>query len=314
MSAKKMLPPGAYPPLATFFHDNGDLDLDTFRKHVSFMCGIGLGGLVINGGSGEAVHLSDEERQTLIQTAKEIANEKDPGLTIIAGTGAHGTRNAIQLAKDAATAGADFVLVTAPAYYVGAMTKAALINHYTTLADSSPVPVIIYNFPAVAGGIDMDGETIAELALHSNIAGVKGTEGNIGKVGLLSGKVDLTQFTLVAGSADFYLASLMLGSTAVIPGLGNITPRAIVELENLFKAGKMQEAVALQRQMVEWDNAANRWHGIAGLKAGMRGTLGYGGIPRLPILPLGANESKRVVDALRPGWELEQKLRAEGEK
>lgn len=92
MSQKKMLPPGVYPPLATFFHDNGDLDLETFRKHVSFMCGVGLGGLVINGGSGEettarfcntdlidqgeAVHLSDEERKILLRTAKEIVNEQ----------------------------------------------------------------------------------------------------------------------------------------------------------------------------------------------------------------------------------------------
>jgi len=263
---------------------------------------------------GEAVHLSDEERKILLRTAKEITNQQDPGLTIVAGTGAHGTRNAIQLSRDAAEAGADFVLCTAPAYYVGAMSKAALINHYTCLADGSPVPVIIYNFPAVSGGIDLDGDTILQLSKHQNIAGVKGTEGNIGKVGLLSGKVDLTQFTLVAGSADFYLASLMLGSTAIIPGLGNITPRAIVELERLYKAGKMEEAVALQRPMVEWDNAANRWHGIAGLKAGLQGTVGYGGKPRLPILPLGVDEAKKVVDALQPGYELEKKLRAGDKK
>jgi len=298
-----------YPPLAAFFDDNGDLDVDTFKRHVAFMCGIGLGGLVINGGSGEAVHLSDEERKALIRAAKEVTNAQDPGLTIIAGTGAHGTRNAIQLSKDAAAAGADFVLAVPPAYYIGAMTKAALVNHYTTLATASPVPIIIYNFPAVSGGIDMDGETILELSAHSNIVAVKGTEGNIGKVGLLSGKLDLKQFTLIAGSADFYLASLILGSTAIIPGLGNITPRVIVELELLFKAGKMEEAVALQRQMVEWDNAANRWFGIAGLKAGMQATLGYGGKPRLPLLAVGEVEARRVAAALAPGYQLEQKLR-----
>jgi len=309
--SRKILPPGVYPPLAAFFHDNGDLDLETYKKHLSFVCGVGLGGLVINGGAGEAVHLSDEERKTLIRAAKEVVNEQDPGLTIIAGTGAHGTRNAIQLCHDAAEAGADFVLAVPPAYYIGSMSKAALINHYTALADASPVPVIIYNYPAVSGGIDMDGDLILQLSKHQNIAGVKGTEGNIGKVGFLSGRVDLKTFTLIAGSADFYLASMMLGSTAVIPGLGNITPRVVVELERLYKAGNMQAAVDLQRDIVEWDNAANRWYGIAGLKSAMRGTLGYGGKPRLPVLPLSEDDSKRVVDAVRKGYELEKKLRSE---
>lgn len=91
----------------------------------------------------------------------------------MAGTGAHGTRNAIQLSREASEAGADFVLAVPPAYYIGAMSKAAIINHFSTLADSSPVPVIIYNFPAVSGGIDLDGETLLQLSKHSNIAGVK---------------------------------------------------------------------------------------------------------------------------------------------
>lgn len=76
----------------------------------------------------------------------------------------------------------------------------------------------------------------------------------------------------------------------------------------------MEEAVALQRVMVEWDDAANRWHGVPGLKAGMQGTLGYGGRPRLPLLPLGPEESKRIVDALSSGYELEKKLRAQDQQ
>lgn len=106
----------------------------------------------------------------------------NPG-AIIAGTvGAQSTREAILLSKDAAEAGAEFTLVLPPSYYPAWMTPAAIQSFYEDVANASPIPLIIYSYPGVCSGIDMDSDLICKLASHPNIAGVKHTDHNVGKM------------------------------------------------------------------------------------------------------------------------------------
>lgn len=302
---------GVYVPIPTFFKDNEDLDLETLEKHLSFLSNTGVAGIIFMGSTGEAIHLSDEERITLIETGKKFLSKSDPSIKIIAGAGAPSARGTIKLCKDAAKAGADYVMVLPPSYYLNRVNKASITAFFNRVGDESPLPVIIYNYPGVCQGVDVDVATLTELSHHPNIAGVKGTDGNIGKVGYLSEHTSADEFTLLAGSCDFLLPALTVGAVGCVPGLGNISPRAIVKLQQLWDQGKLEEASALQKKLVKPDDALNRWYGLSGLKGGMDEVLGYGGPLRNPLQRLNKKESQHVAEGLQPAWKIEQELQKE---
>ncbi|CAO3689074.1 unnamed protein product [Umbelopsis vinacea] len=302
---------GIYVPIPTFFKDNEDLDLETLEKHLTFLSHTGVTGIVFMGSTGEAIHLSDDERIAMIETGKSILSQTDPSVKIIAGTGAPSARGTIKLCKDAAKAGADFVLVLPPSYYRNRINNESLTAFFNRVGDESPLPVIIYNFPNVCQGVDIDVATLTELSRHPNIVGVKGTDGNIGKVGYLAEHTNASEFSLLAGSAEFILPALTVGAVGGVVGLGNIAPTAIVKLQSLYDQGKHEEASALQKKLVKSDNASNRWFGVSGLKGGMDELLGYGGPLRNPLQRVSKNEAQHVAEGLQAAWEIEQQLRIE---
>lgn len=176
-STPRLLPQGIYTPLPTFFKPNEDLDLAALAQHVTFTASAGTFP-VVAGSAGEAPHLTPAERIDLIKTTrKTLDTTVVDGWTIpiVAGVGAPSTRETIALAKDAAAAGADFVMVIPPGYYAGALKGGgALVEYFVDVAEASPVPVVLYNFPAVSGGIDLDSDLIVEVVKRSsNVAGVK---------------------------------------------------------------------------------------------------------------------------------------------
>ena len=194
---------GVFVPIPSFFKpETEDLDLEALEKHVKYMCNTGIAGIIFMGSTGEAVHLSDEERITSITKGREFIQKYDPSVKVLAGCGTQSARGTIKLAKDAAQAGAEYVLVLPPSYYKPSMTSDALYEFFKRVADESPVPVVIYNYPGVTQGVDVDVETIVKLAKHPNIVGIKGTDGNIGKVGYVAhritpeGKITIITFYL----------------------------------------------------------------------------------------------------------------------
>jgi dihydrodipicolinate synthase/N-acetylneuraminate lyase len=302
---------GIYVPIPTFFKDNEDLDLETLEKHLTFLSNTGLAGIIFMGSTGEAIHLTDEERIAMIETGKKVLSKTDPSLKIIAGAGAPSARGTIKLCKDAAQAGADYVMVLPPSYYLNRINHESLTAFFNKVGDESPIPVIIYNYPGVCQGVDIKVDLLSELSRHPNIVGVKGTDGNIGKVGYLAEHTNASEFTLLAGSCDFHLPALTVGAVGCVPGLGNIAPSAIVKVQQLFEEGKLQEASTLQKKLVKPDDALNRWYGLSGLKGGMDEVLGYGGPLRNPLQRLSKKESQIVAEGLQPAWEVEQQLRRE---
>src|SRR5690349_6393710 len=133
----------------------------------------GIAGYVLMGSNGEAVHLTDDERAHLIETAKEVVGNGGHGVPIVVGCGAQSTRATISSCLQAAHYGADVALVLPPSYYPGQMNNQALLTHYRAVADQSSIPVLLYNMPASAAGIDLDASTISLLAEHPNIIGLK---------------------------------------------------------------------------------------------------------------------------------------------
>ncbi|CAO3614154.1 unnamed protein product [Cunninghamella blakesleeana] len=256
---------------------------------------------------GEAVHLTEEERIQVIKIGKTLIEKYDPSIQIIAGTGAQSARATIKLTQDAAQAGATCALILPPSFYKGNMDQLSIIDFFTKVADQSPIPIIIYNYPGVTQGLDIDVETLTELSKHKNIIGVKGTEGNIGKVGYLA---EYTKdFALIAGSADFFLPALIVGASGVIAGLANFLPRSCVELLRLYQQEDYKAAANLQRQLVLPDNAVCRWYGVPGVKAALDHFVGYGGPSRSPLRSITQEQKKKLVDTISSSYQLEQSLK-----
>jgi len=170
---------GIYPPIPTFFDTHDELDIATYQRHIARLAGGGIRGYVVMGSNGEAVHLNSDERATVIEVARQAAGDE---ALIVAGCGEQSTRATIRNCEQAARSGADVALVLPPFYYKNRMGSQALLAHYRDVADSSPLPLVIYNMPANTAGIDLDAATICALAGHSNIIGVKDSAANMAKL------------------------------------------------------------------------------------------------------------------------------------
>lgn len=281
---------GIYPPLPTFFTEDELLDLATLREHVRRLRARGIRNVVALGSNGEAVHLDDDERRAVIAATREAIGAD---AQLLAGAGALSTRATIALCRLAADCGADAALILPPYHYRAQMTGLALRGHYLAVADASPLPVVIYNMPANAAGVDLDAETISALSSHPNVLGAKDSSGNIAKLAeIVAGARE--GFGVLAGSAGFLLPALAVGATGGIAALANIAPRECIELQRLFEAGELVAARILQARLVPVNTAVTSGYGVAGLKAALQFVAHYGGDPRRPLPPLGDDARVRL--------------------
>lgn len=281
---------GIYPPVPTFFAEDESLDLATQREHYTRLRDHGISNVVVLGSNGEAVHVDDVERRTLISLARETLGSE---AQVLAGTGAQSTRMTIALCHLAAEAGADVALVLPPHHYRSQMTGMALRAHYLAVADASPLPVLLYNMPANAAGVDLDAETIITLSTHPNIIGLKDSSGNVAKLAeVVAGARE--GFAVLAGSAGFLLPALVVGARGAIAALANIAPVECLQLIELYQSEKLDEARTLQARLIPVNTAVTSGYGIAGLKAALQFVAHYGGVPRRPLPPLGESERVRL--------------------
>ena len=171
-------PPGIYTPLVTFFNPDESLDIPSIEAHALRIARGKVAGLVLQGSNGEAVHLDNSERSTIIRTVRSVLDKNGlQHITLIAGVGAPSKIMTLKLANEAKQAGASFILVLPPSYWATAMTPQVLTKYFKQVADQSPLPLLIYNFPAVSNGINIGSDTLIELAQHPNIVGCKLTDG-----------------------------------------------------------------------------------------------------------------------------------------
>ncbi|KAH6879910.1 hypothetical protein B0T10DRAFT_412712, partial [Thelonectria olida] len=225
-------------------------------------------------------HLLHSERQEVIATASSILKESGiPGAVIIAGCGAQSTRESIQLCQEAKQSGADYALVLAPSYWSDwSMPKPVISKFFDDVANASPIPTLLYNFPAVTSGIDLDSDMIAEVsASNSNIGGCKFTCGNLGKLHRVAHDPRITKpFAAFAGKSDFFLHGLVAGSNGAIAAAANLAPPVHVHLLKLYDDGKIKVAQELQTRLIQADWVLVQL-GVAGLKAALDSYYGYGG-------------------------------------
>src|SRR3954454_6717618 len=173
-----MLLHGVLPPITTPFYPDGNVYYKKLEHNVERYSRTPVAGLVVLGSTGEAIMLSDQERQDVLKVARDTAA---PNKVLIAGTGIESAMETLRLTEYAAELGYDIAMVRTPHYYKKQMASANLLAFYRTVADRSPLPVIIYNFPQ-ATGYDMPAEVVIELAEHPNLIGIKESSGDVEKV------------------------------------------------------------------------------------------------------------------------------------
>src|SRR5216684_7064867 len=173
-----MLLHGIFPPITTPFYPEGGVYFKKLEHNVERYSKTPVAGIVVLGSTGEAIMLSDEERHQVLKTARDAtANQK----VLVAGTGVESAVETLKLTDYAATLGYDIAMVRTPHYYKGQMKPANMLAFYRMVADRSPLPVIIYNFPQ-ATGYDIPAELVIELAEHPNLIGIKESSGDVEKV------------------------------------------------------------------------------------------------------------------------------------
>lgn len=272
---------GILPPICTHFRNDGSLDLDALRSNIERYNRSPLLGYVVTGSTGEAVMLSEADKLTVWQTAAKAAS---PGKLLIAGTAAQSTAETLSLARSAAQTGFHAVLVLTPSFFRAQMQKPELqLAFFRAIADASPVPVILYNFPQVTG-IDLDAETLAQAADHANVAAVKESSAEMAKIEALRKALPTGKPLLVGASAKFD-ECLALGADGGILAIANALPNSACRIFESFRAGNLDAASATQDTIREAAGTAPKF-GIQGLKYAMAVRGLHGGPCRHPLPPV----------------------------
>ncbi|NXJ83548.1 HOGA1 protein, partial [Trogon melanurus] len=290
---------GIFPPLTTPFSPTQEVDYAQLEGNLRRYTSIPFRGLVVMGSNGEYPYLEPSERLDVVSCVRR-ALPRDR--LLLAGSGCESTQATIKLTVGMAEAGADVALVVTPCYYRGSMTNAALVQHYTEVADASPIPVVLYSIPANTG-LDLPLEAVLTLAQHPNIVGIKDSGGDITRMGLMVHKTQQEDFQVLAGSAGFLLASYALGASGGVCALANILGSPLCQLDGLCREGRWQEARDLQHRLIEPNTAVTRRFGIPGLKKAMEWFGYYGGPCRAPLAPLSLSQVEELRSTFSTnGW------------
>src|SRR5207249_5835506 len=194
----------------------------------------------------------------------------------IAGTGSHATLHTIQQTKRAAEIGADAAIVITPYYFTKAFARPeAQVRHYLAVADASPIPVMLYNFP-LNTGINLEPDTVARIAEHPNVCGIKDSSGNIPQAAHIIHLTPKT-FHVLVGSAAALLPALPIGASGGVLALGAIAGRELCEVYGFARDGRWEEAKAIAARMMLADRGVAGRFGIGGLKAALCLQGFYGG-------------------------------------
>ncbi|MBI4587529.1 MAG: dihydrodipicolinate synthase family protein [Candidatus Rokubacteria bacterium] len=269
---------GVFIPVPTPFR-GAELAVERLRANLVRWNETALAGYVVLGSTGEFPLLTESEKDRVLVAARAgIPREK----FFIAGTGTESTEGTIRQTRRAAEIGADVAIVITPHYYKKALSQgAAQIRHYRAVAEASPIPVMIYNFPQNTG-INLEPETVARIAEHPNVCGIKDSSGNIPQAAQIIRHTPKSFHVLVGASAAL-LPSLTLGSSGGILALAVIAAREHCEIYTLARQGRWDEARELAHRMLPVDGGVHGRYGIGGLKAALDLLGFYGGPCRAPL-------------------------------
>jgi len=289
----KLVLDGILVPHVTPFTRGGELDIKALRTCVRFWLESGVSGLVPCGSNGEAPYLSRQERRKVIKTVVDEVNGK---VSVVAGTGSMSTKETITLTKDAKDLGVDAALIVTPFYFK--LTNREMHEHYRTILETVDLPIVIYNVPKFTG-FSLEPSSIYELASEDEkVIGVKDSSGGMGTITEILRLVG-DKISVLAGTADIALPTLLLGGRGAVIAVANVFPRLCNNLYEAFRNGKYEEASKLQRR-VSFANEVlvKSYNQLSAIKEALRLQGLPSGYPRKPALPLEIEEMKAVQNLL----------------
>ncbi|OAL54707.1 dihydrodipicolinate synthetase family protein-like protein [Pyrenochaeta sp. DS3sAY3a] len=307
--------PGVWCPSVTFFDSTtSHLDIAAQKQYFSYLSKSGLAGLVVLGSNQEAFLLTREERIALIKAAREAVG---PDYPLMVGVSSFSVPQVLENIQDAIKAGANYGLLLPAAYYGPQTTKEVVKGFYNEVAQKSDLPLVIYNFPGISNGVDLDSVTIAELAKSNpgKIVGVKLTCGSVAKITRLCAELPSETFSVYAGQADWLIAGLAVGAVGCVSAFSNVFPKTLSKIYDLYVSGNTKEALELHRKAALAESPVKA--GIAAVKhAVSQYTAKAAGIenpeeklnPRRPYLPVGAAVQTNIKSAMDELWEIEKSI------
>jgi 4-hydroxy-2-oxoglutarate aldolase len=284
---------GVFAALTTPFAADDSVAIAHLKQNIQRYNATGLAGYAVQGSTGESVLLSRAEWDSVLVAAKEAAS---PQKKLLAGTGVESTAETISRTKRAAELGYHAALVKTPYYYKPVYRPEVFIAHYRRVADASPIPVLLYSVPQFTG-ISLEAPEVAVLAQHPNIVGIKESSGHVQRVGEMIAAAPAS-FQVLTGGAGVLLPSLTVGAKGAILALASALPEKCAELYELTRRGQLETARELQKKLLRASKLIVSEFGIAGVKFVMDQRGYYGGLPRLPLLPLSDVAKKRVLEFL----------------
>lgn len=238
-----MLIEGIVTAMVTPMNQDQKLDFEATKKHIDFLINKGVHGLFILGTNGEFHVLSYEEK---VEFAKFVIDHVASRIPVYVGAGECGTQETIRLAQAFESLGADAISVITP--YLVKINQAELVQHYTMIAKSVNIPIILYNIPANTG-INIEASTLSALMNIENIKGIKDSSGNIDTIKSYLEVIKDKDFSLLIGSDSKILEGLKLGAKGAVASTSNVIPEHIVSLYNAYKSGTIENAEKLQKDV-----------------------------------------------------------------
>ncbi len=282
---------GSLVALITPMRADGTVDEAAFAEFVEWQIGQGTQGLVPVGTTGESPTLSHHEHRRVVEITIEVARKRVP---VIAGAGSNSTAEAIELARHAKDAGADATLVVTP--YYNRPTQEGMLRHFTAIADAVDLPLVIYNIPP-RSVVDMSVETMAALAKHRNIVGVKDATANLARP-LQTTRACGPDFIQLSGEDHTALAFRASGGHGCISVTANVAPAQCAAMHAAWDQGRLADAMAIQQRLLPLHDAmfAESSPGPVKFAASL---LGHGTEHcRLPLAPIADSSRARVRTAL----------------
>src|SRR5438132_8775587 len=282
---------GIIPPVATPMQANEDLDLPRLEWFLDRLIAGGVHGIFVLGTNSEFYALDENEKQQVIATTVAHVRQRVP---VYAGTGAETTREAVRLTKMAEREGVNGVSVITP-YFVNP-SQQEIYDHYRRVAETTSLPVVLYNNPGTCGGVKIDVDTVARLAEIPNILAIKDSSGDLQNT-IEYVRVVPDRFAVLQGRDTLIYPALMFGARGSVPATANIAPALVVDIYDAFQRGDVVAAKAAQLRLNPLRLALNLGTAPGGVKAALA-LLGEAiGPSRAPVaaLPLEKQQRMRAV-------------------
>lgn len=285
---------GMFVPHITPFTRDGELDVEGLRECVRFWVKGGVSGLVPCGSNGEAPYLTREERMKVIETVVEEVKGRVP---VVAGTGSMSTQETIMFTRDAKNLDVDAALVVTPFYFK--LANREIYEHYRTVLEAVDLPIILYNVPKFTG-FSLEPVVVSQLvSKYEGVVGVKDSSGSIGTITEIIRLVG-DKISVLAGTADVALSTLLLGGKGAIIAVANAFPKLCSSLYEAFRRGNYDEASRLQRQVSFLNDVLIKKHNqLSAIKEALKLQGLPAGYPRKPALPLENAERKDIENVLK---------------